>query len=86
MRRELQTAQRQRLPRHRAGISRRVFEMTDPLVKEPIAVEDASGRYADRVYEEILGQIVAGDFKIGDRLPSENQLSTEHDVSRAVVR
>src|SRR3984893_7191069 len=86
MSRELQTAQRQRLPRHRAGISRRVFEMTDTLIKEPVAVEDISGRYADRVYEEILGQIVAGDFKIGDRLPSENQLSTEHDVSRAVVR
>src|ERR1700732_526953 len=83
---ELQTAQRQRLPKHRAGISRRVFEMTDTLIKEPAPVEDVSGRYADRVYEEILGQIVAGDFKIGDRLPSENQLSTEHDVSRAVVR
>src|SRR6266853_5092975 len=83
---ELQTAQRQRLPRHRAGISRRVFEMTDTLIKEPVAVEDVSGRYADRVYEEILGQIVAGDFKIGDRLPSENQLGTEYDVSRAVVR
>jgi GntR family transcriptional repressor for pyruvate dehydrogenase complex len=83
---ELQTAQRQRMHRHRAGISRRVFEMTDTLIKEPVAVEDVSGRYADRVYEEILGQIVAGDFKIGDRLPSENQLSTEHDVSRAVVR
>src|ERR1700730_14462372 len=86
MSRELQTAQRQRLPRHRAGISRRVFEMTDTLIKEQGRVEDASGRYADRVYEEILGQIVAGDFKIGDRLPSENQLSTEYDVSRAVVR
>ena len=83
---ELQTAERQRLRRHRAGISRRVFEMTDTLIKEPVAVEDVSGRYADRVYEEILGQIVAGDFKIGDRLPSENQISTEHEVSRAVVR
>src|SRR5260370_34627531 len=83
---QLQTARRQRLPRHRAGISRRVFEMTETIIKEPVAVEDGSGRYADRVYEEILGQIVAGDFKIGDRLPSENQRSTEHDVSRAVVR
>ena len=74
MSRELQTAQRQRLPRHRAEISRRVFEMTDTLIKEPVAVEDASGRYADRVYEEILGQIVAGDFKIGDRLPPACEL------------
>jgi GntR family transcriptional repressor for pyruvate dehydrogenase complex len=86
MSRELQTAQRQRLLRHRAGFSRKVVEMTDTPLKDPVAIEDASGRYADRVYEEILGQIVAGDFKIGDRLPSENQLGTEYDVSRAVVR
>ena len=76
----------QRMSRHRAGFSRKVFEMTDTPIKEPVAIEDASGRYADRVYEQILGQIVAGDFKIGDRLPSENQLGTEYDVSRAVVR
>src|SRR5260370_31824872 len=85
MSRELQTAERQRLPGHRAGISRRVFEMTDTVIKEPVAIEDAAGRYADGVYEQILGQIVAGDFKIGDRLPSENQMGTECDVSRAVV-
>src|SRR5437588_1255530 len=83
---DYETVQRQRLPGHRAGISRRVFQMTDTLIKEPAAVEDISGRYADRVYEQILGQIVAGEFKIGDRLPSENQLGSEYEVSRAVVR
>jgi GntR family transcriptional regulator, transcriptional repressor for pyruvate dehydrogenase complex len=86
MSRQLETAPRQRSPRQRAEFSRGVFEMSDTPTKEPLAIEDASGRYADRVYEQILGQIVAGDFKIGDRLPSENQLGTEYDVSRAVVR
>lgn len=53
---------------------------------EPTAVEEASGRLADRIYERVIEQIVGGDFHIGDRLPSENQLGTEYGVSRAVVR
>lgn len=53
---------------------------------EPTAIEEASGRLADRIYERIIEQIVAGEFHIGDRLPSENQLGAEYGVSRAVVR
>ena len=54
--------------------------------KETTAVEETSGRLADRIYEEIIEQIVIGTFRIGDRLPSEHQLGTEYGVSRAVVR
>ena len=54
--------------------------------KEPPLIEEASGRFADRIYERIIEQIVIGEFHIGDRLPSENQLGTEYGVSRAVVR
>jgi GntR family transcriptional repressor for pyruvate dehydrogenase complex len=54
--------------------------------KEPTGLEEASARFADRIYERVLEQIVVGEFKIGDRLPSENQLATEYNVSRAVVR
>ena len=43
-------------------------------------------RFPDRIYEEILEQIVLGKFLIGDRLPSENQLASDYKVSRAVVR
>jgi GntR family transcriptional regulator, transcriptional repressor for pyruvate dehydrogenase complex len=45
-----------------------------------------SSRLPDRIYEQILEQIVSGKYAVGDRLPSENQLAAEYDVSRAVVR
>src|ERR1700732_5004368 len=55
-------------------------------IKESAGIEKSSARYADRIYEDILEQIVAGEFKIGERLPSESQLGTQYAVSRAVVR
>jgi len=54
-------------------------------VVDPTAAETPS-RLADGVYERILGQIVDGESRIGDRLPSENQLCSDFGVSRAVVR
>jgi GntR family transcriptional regulator, transcriptional repressor for pyruvate dehydrogenase complex len=54
-------------------------------VAVPTAVE-TPGRLADGVYERIFGQIVNGESRIGDRLPSENQLCADFGVSRAVVR
>src|SRR6202047_540281 len=55
-------------------------------IKESAGIEKSSARYADRIYENILEQIVAGEFKIGERLPSESQLGAKYAVSRAVVR
>ncbi len=43
-------------------------------------------RLADQLYEEILGQIVAGTLAIGARLPSESQLGEIFGVSRPVIR
>src|ERR1700732_2251455 len=58
--------------------------------KGPASTKSSSliepSRLPDRIYEQILEQIVSGKFSIGDRLPSENQIATEHKVSRAVVR
>src|ERR1700730_5471722 len=54
-------------------------------VVDPAAAEIPS-RLADGIYEQILGQIVGGESRIGDRLPSEGQLCTDFGVSRAVVR
>jgi DNA-binding FadR family transcriptional regulator len=62
-------------------------KMMDTITtKQPSGFEKASVRYADRIYEHILEQIVAGEFKIGERLPSESQLGAHYAVSRAVVR
>lgn len=55
------------------------------LVVDSTVIETPS-RLADGIYERILGQIVDGESRIGDRLPSENQLSANFGVSRAVVR
>src|ERR1700693_604704 len=55
-------------------------------LKSTPVLEEASGRLPDRIYERIMQQIVAGEFGVGDRLPSENQLGAEYGVSRAVVR
>ena len=43
-------------------------------------------RLGDILYGEILEQILAGNFKEGDKLPTEIRLTEMFDVSRPVVR
>jgi DNA-binding FadR family transcriptional regulator len=43
-------------------------------------------RLADRVYENLFHAIVTGMITVGTRLPSENSLAREFDVSRPVLR
>ena len=43
-------------------------------------------RLADRLYEQILEQIVSGKLEIGSRLPSEAELCRLFEVSRPIVR
>lgn len=43
-------------------------------------------RLADRVYENLFHAIVTGMITVGTRLPSENSLAKEFDVSRPVLR
>ena len=45
-----------------------------------------SARLADRLYEQILEQIVSGNLEKGSRLPPEAELCRLFDVSRPVVR
>lgn len=55
--------------------------MTQPfkeLTREPTL--------ADRVANSILERIVGGEFKPGDKLPSERELGDQFGVSRTVVR
>src|SRR3954451_6834931 len=43
-------------------------------------------KLADRVYEQILEQIVGGQYREGARLPAEAQLAAAFSVSRPIVR
>ncbi|MCH1998901.1 FadR family transcriptional regulator, partial [Achromobacter xylosoxidans] len=43
-------------------------------------------RLADQLYGQIFEQIVAGNLNVGDKLPSENEISERFGVSRPVVR
>jgi GntR family transcriptional regulator, transcriptional repressor for pyruvate dehydrogenase complex len=48
------------------------------------AVERVSA--ADQVYEQILGDLVGGEFAAGEALPSERRLAEVFGVSRPVIR
>ena len=61
-----------------------IMSETEPST--PVDLVEAPERLANKIYERIIEQIVGGEFKLGDRLPSENQLGAEYSVSRAVVR
>lgn len=47
---------------------------------------DPRQRLGDRLYGLILEQILSGELRVGDRLPSEHEISRMHDISRPVVR
>jgi DNA-binding FadR family transcriptional regulator len=51
-----------------------------------IAIPEKKERLGDRLYGQILEQIVSGTLRPGDKLPSENQLCGLFNVSRPVVR
>ena len=43
-------------------------------------------RLSDRLAALLSGQITSGFLRVGDRLPTEQQLALRHGVSRTVVR
>lgn len=43
-------------------------------------------RLADQLYGQIFEQIVGGKWNVGDKLPSEHEISDQFSVSRPVVR
>jgi len=55
-------------------------------VTKLILMPQKKERLGDRIYGQILEQIVSGALKPGDRLPSENQICQSLNVSRPVVR
>lgn len=46
----------------------------------------SKARISDQVYQQMQDQIVNGDWKPGDRIPSENELAEQFGVSRVTVR
>lgn len=47
---------------------------------------DPRQRLGDKLYGLILEKILSGELRVGDRLPSEHEISRKHDISRPVVR
>lgn len=51
---------------------------------------DADRLVQDRLYQDLARRLIAdlasGRFAVGDRLPAERELSTQHNVSRPTVR
>ena len=51
--------------------------MSDAADKAPLS---------DRLYQSILEAIVDGEFKLGDKLPTEHELAQRYEASRPIVR
>lgn len=51
-----------------------------------VNMEDNKKLKYNQLMEELKQQIIRGDFRAGDKLPSENVLSKEYKVSRETVR
>lgn len=52
----------------------------------PSALSGGSGLMSDRLVRQIERLIVEGGLRVGDRLPSERELTRTYSVSRSVVR
>ncbi|MBU0642084.1 MAG: winged helix-turn-helix domain-containing protein, partial [Alphaproteobacteria bacterium] len=48
--------------------------------------EEQNSPLADRVYGEVLSQIISGVLEVGAKLPSENDYCRMFSVSRPIVR
>ena len=48
--------------------------------------DHAANNITDSVYRKILEQIIAGTYRPGDRIPTENELKEAFNVSRNTIR
>jgi len=56
------------------------------MMKDSGGKRDPRQRLGDKLYGLILERILSGELRVGDRLPSEHEISRTHDISRPVVR
>lgn len=54
--------------------------------KQPRAGAKGKGTLVTQLVEKLRDAILAGDFKPGERLPSEAQMTQDYNVSRTVIR
>jgi len=52
----------------------------------PSGKESSRRRLGDQLYGQIFDRIMSGEYKVGERLPSEHTISKAYGVSRPVVR
>jgi DNA-binding FadR family transcriptional regulator len=55
-------------------------------VRLPAGYGVTVGEVGDRIEAALVGGIERGDFRAGDKLPSERALAAEHGASRTTVR
>lgn len=71
-------------------VSQQIVCKIVPTMDKPPTFPDVAAPAGDRlesqVYRQLLDQIRFGQFALGQKLPSENDLSEAHGVSRPVVR
>ena len=60
--------------------------MNDQTEKKPPRGRAINEPLERQVYDGILARILTGDYKLGEKLPSENVLAKEYSVSRPVLR
>lgn len=64
--------------------------MAPPAAKKLKAAGDSAPASQDRLYQALARKLIAdlasGKYAVGDRLPAERELSTDHHMSRPTVR
>lgn len=65
---------------------KRVGPQTPPEAGETDAARPASARLYQKVARTLVGELAAGKYAVGDRLPAERELSADYNVSRPAVR
>ncbi len=65
---------------------KRAIDLPQQAAPVRAARETRDRTLADTVYENVLARIVRGDFPVGEKLPTEHELSDEMGVSRPVLR
>lgn len=60
--------------------------MNRPIASSPLPAASPTPGLVDRVYSDILGRVVAGEFAQGQKLPTEQALTERFSASRPTIR
>ncbi len=65
--------------------NRKIGRQTKSII-QPIEKSVRDRTLSDRVYERVLSMIMDGEIEVGSKLPTEQKLSEQFEVSRPVLR